>query len=214
MGSAVAAAVKRRAIRALHRTPAGEALLLNVYLWAEEGAEATVLVDALAGGLPDWLVSQVERHASDEARHAALLRARLADLGAIVRAPRVDPISRWKLRRLRLLAERARPRFRAGIAVPLFAIAERMEAMGVRVLDRHVGVLADGDPTRALLARIVTDERHHVRACARALAALVGPDERPALAALRRRIAAVERSFDLVGALGLLAAGVALQVLR
>jgi hypothetical protein len=212
MSDTVAGAIKRRAIRALHATPAGEALLLNLYLWAEEGAEAAVLADVRAGGLPDWLGAQVERHARDEARHAALLRARLAELGAAARAPAVDPLSRWKLRRLRAIVARERTRFRAGAAVPLFAVAHCMEAMGVRVLERHIGVLGAAHATGALLTTIVADERHHVAACARALAALVGPEERPALEALRRRIDAVERSFAVLGALGLLAAGVALRV--
>jgi hypothetical protein len=216
MQARIVGAVKRRAVLALHATPHGEALLLNLYLWAEEGAEGAVLTDALAGSLPAWLAANVARHARDEERHAAWLRARLVALGAPVRAPAVDAISRWKLRRLRALASDARGRFRAGAAVPLFAVAQRMEAMGVRVLERHVAALAAAEdgaahPTRLVLERIVADERQHVGACGRALEALVEPDELQALAAVLRRVDAIERSFGVLGALGLLAAGYGLR---
>jgi hypothetical protein len=210
--AAVVDAVKRRAIRALSATRRGEALLLHTYLWAEEGAEGAVLGEALAGDPPRWLARHVARHAGEEQRHARLLRARLAELGVAARAPRVDPISRRKLARLRRIVLAHARRFRAGRVVPTFAVALRMEAMGVRVLERHVRVLAPPHPTRALLEEIVADERHHVRSCESVLARLVAPDERAALAEVLRRVDAVERAFAVTGALGLLAAGWALRV--
>jgi hypothetical protein len=207
------AAIKRRAIARLHRTPAGEALLLRIYLWAEEGVELEGLADLHAMALPGWLAAELRRHLADESRHAALLRRRLRALGQTP-APggaRVDPLSRLKLARLRRIAERAAGRFQAGRAVPLLALAFRMEAMGVRVIERHVQVLralaatAPEPPALPLLEEILADERRHVASCARALDRLVAPPEQPDLTRLLGKIDGVERAFGITGALAMLA---------
>ena len=214
-------AIKRRALVALHATRRGEALLLNMYLWAEEGAEGAVLRKALATGMPQWLAEQTDRHLRDEERHAALLRKRLADLGAAPGGLKVDALSRWKLRSLEKLAGESAAGFRQGVKVPIFAIAYRLEAMGVRVLERHLEVCSQlaergGEvaPTRELLQQVTADERHHVQACERVLQRLVtDDDEQPKLAKLLGRIDAVERAFGVCGAVGMLAVGYAFQLL-
>jgi hypothetical protein len=196
--------LKRRAIRRLHATRRGEALLLQIYLWAEESAEADTLAAMPA---PPWLRAQVEAHLADERRHATMLRSRLRQLGHEPRAPRVDAVSRLKLSRLRRLAERSAVSFRGGPCVPLLAVAFRMEGMGVRVLRRHVAVLEDAPttPTLAILRRILADESRHVTDCGAALERLVGDGERAALVGLIERIDRTERAFGISGALALLA---------
>ncbi len=208
--------IKRRALRALHRTARGEALVLRTYLWAEELAEGEVL-DETAAGAPPWLARQLERHAADEKRHAVLLRQRLDQLGQTgapmgPALPGADALCRSKLDRLRALAAAYAPRFRSPV-VPLLAVACGMEKLGVRVLTRHLAVLAEVEepgrphPTATLLRRIVVEERGHVAGCERALAKLVEPDELPLLAELRGKIEAVDRAWGVTGALTFLALG-------
>lgn len=225
-------AIKSHAIAVLHSTVRGEALLLRIYLWAEEGAEKTenteraeqriegaVLGDVIAADLPGWLADQIARHAQDEERHATLLRRRLAEMGADARRVDIDPLSRWKLRAIEKVALASAAGFRAGRAVPLFAVAHRMEAMGVRVLERHLRALARIEarrqvdvPARELLREIAADERRHVELCARALRALVHGDEAPLLGDLLRRIDAIERAFGICSAIGLVAAGYGFKI--
>ena len=78
-------AIKSHAITVLHATVRGEALLLRIYLWAEQGAEQQPEGDVIAADLPTWLVDQMARHAQDEERHATLLRRRLAEIGTDAR---------------------------------------------------------------------------------------------------------------------------------
>jgi hypothetical protein len=206
--------IKRRALAALHATTRGEVLLLDIYLWAEEGAEHAALRDAMSADPPPWLAAQVARHLGDEAYHAVLLRERLRQLGAAPASREIDVVSRWKLRALERLGRASASDFRLGLTVPLFAVAYRMEAMGLRVLERHLAVLerveqrtGRPDETREVLLRIASDERHHVEACARALLRLTDDDEHPRLAAVLARIDAVERAFGICGAVGLWLAG-------
>lgn len=202
--------VKRPALRVLHTTRAGEALMLQTYLLAEEAAEGGLLLDPRVGTAPDWLRPQLERHRSDEERHAALLRARLEALGAKPMGM-IDPVSRWKLARLERLLRESGSRFRAGPLVPTLAVAWRLERMGVRVFERHLDVLPD-HPSSALLRRLLSDERAHVGICRHALARLVPEDEQPALQSLVARIDRIERAFGVLGACLLLAIGVALWI--
>jgi uncharacterized radical SAM superfamily Fe-S cluster-containing enzyme len=213
-------AVKRRALRTLHSTRAGEVLMLRLYLWAEETSESEALERVAASTPAAWLREQLVRHRDDEQRHAVLFRARLEAFGASSSAlgGHADRLARGRLKRLERLGSAAAASFREGGAVPLLAIVERMEAMGVRVMHRHVDVLerleaeGRGSPqTRALLEAVLTDERGHLSKCARALEKLVASDERPALEALRERIDAVERSFGVSEALGLFALAQALK---
>src|SRR5690348_6263402 len=111
--------IKRPAIRALHTTRRGEAALLRIYLMGEEHAEEAVLVDAIAEDAPPWLSRWLEKQRADEARHAGMFRQRLRALtGSEPRAAqKIDPVSRWKLGRLRRLANRYASRFRYGLLV-------------------------------------------------------------------------------------------------
>src|SRR6185436_13376202 len=136
-------AIKRPAIRALHGSRRGEATILRVYLEGEEHAEQAVLLDPITETAPEWLRRWMKNHRADEARHASMLRARIVALTGKpdVVTGRMDPVSRWKLRRIERLARASAHRFENGLLVPLLAVAWRMEAMGVRVFKRHVEVL-------------------------------------------------------------------------
>ena len=207
-------AIKRPALRALHATPRGEAAILRVYLAGEEQAERAVLLDPVTETAPPWLARWLAKHQADEARHADMLRARIGELVpslTMSASGNLDPISRWKLRRLQRLARASAPRFAAGLLVPLLAIAWRMEQMGVKVFRRHVEVLRGRDtPTLPLLEKISKDERGHVAACEWALARLVTAPEQNDLAMLVFRIDRIERAFGVLGAVVLLTLGVSL----
>ena len=210
--------IKRPAIRALHATRRGEAALLGIYLMGEEHAEEAVLLDAIALDAPPWLSRWLEKQRADEARHARMFRERLRALtGAEPRsAATIDPVSRWKLDRLRKLASQFASRFRHGLLVPLLAIAWRMEQMGVRVFTRHIDVLdvpgAD-HPTLTLLRKVVTDEKGHVAAVERALTRLTTAPEWNDLQLLVLKIDRIERAFGVLGAVILLGLGVVWAVL-
>ncbi len=212
-------AIKRPALRALHATPRGEAAILRVYLEGEEHAERAVLMDPVTETSPPWLARWLVKHRADEARHAGMLRARIRTLTgrAQVATGGMDPISRWKMRRLARLAENCAPRFAAGLLVPILAIAWRMEQMGVKVFRRHVDVLrARGTPTPTLhlLEKILKDERGHVAACERALGRLVTAPEQNDLAMLVFRIDRIERAFGVLGAAVLFTLGVTLWLVQ
>lgn len=209
-------AIKRPALRALHASARGEAAILRVYLMGEEHAEQAVLLDALAARgeeMPRWLARWLERPRADEARHADMLRARLRELrGSAARTTgEVDPVSRWKLRRLRRLAEEHAEKFEHGIVVPLLAIAWRMEQMAVRVFERHLDVLDATDPshpTATLLRKLCGDEKGHVAAMRRALTRLTQAPEWNDLQLLVVKIDRIERAFGVTGAALLLSMGV------
>ena len=216
--------IKRPALRALHGSRRGEAAILRVYLEGEEHAEGAALNGPLTERAPPWLTRWLAKHRADEARHAALLRARIHELTGdrVVATGKMDPISRWKLRRLARLATMSAPRFGAGLLVPLLAIAWRMEMMGVKVFHRHVEVLRGlraqseksergrDTATLPLLEKILRDERGHVLACERALRRLVTAPEQNDLAMLVFRIDRIERAFGVLGAVVLFTMGVTL----
>lgn len=205
-------AVKRPAISNLHRSARGEALLLRMYLEAEEQEEQAVLLDASAAEMPSWLAKWLELHRADEQRHAALLRARLRQVmgGDVDATGRLDPVSRWKMRRLFRLADERATRFEQGLVVPLLAITWRMERMAVRVFERHIDVLereGSTSPTFDLLRQLVKDEKRHAVAMDRSLRRLVTPDESNDLHLLVTKIDGIERAFGISGAVGMLAMG-------
>jgi len=206
--------IKKPAIAVLHATPRGEAAILRVYLKGEEHAEQAAFLDPATRSAPGWLEKWMANHRADEARHAAMLRARIRELtGNFAARGGLDPLSRWKLRGLERLARSYASRFRAGLLVPLFAIAWRMEAMGVRVFERHVAVLerrGKPTPTLPMLKRILRDERGHVAACQHALRRLVTAPEWNDLQSLVFKIDQLERAFGVLGAVLLLTLGVAL----
>jgi hypothetical protein len=208
-------AVKRPAIRVLHASPRGEAAILRVYLEGEEHAERAVLLDPVTNDAPDWLQKWLVKHRADEARHAEMLRARIVELtGDATRGTgNMDPVSRWKMRRLARLARAYAPKFREGLLVPILATASRMEAMAARVFARHVDVLRAknkkrSSPTLPVLEKILKDERGHVTMCERALARLVAAPEWNDLQMLVLKIDRIERAFGVLGAFVLLSLGV------
>jgi hypothetical protein len=202
-------ATKRPALRLLHRTRDGEALLVRLYLAAERHAEQAAPWQPMLASAPRWLAAWLDQHRAEERRHAALFAQRLQALtgeadDAVDRRGGFDAVSRRKLAALHRLVVRAAPQFNAGAVVPALAVAWRMEEMGVRVFARHVEVL-EGDrpdaPLLPVLRQVLGDERRHARACHRSLERLVGAHERAALAVLVQRIDLIERRLGILGAL-------------
>ncbi len=154
-----------------------------------------------AASAPAWLGKLVANQLSDEARHAALLRARLAELGVAVDRP-PPAIAKAKLWWLERAVAPYRTAFAAGEIVVMLAIAAQFEATGVRVFERHLGVLPPEDPLHPVISSIVADERRHARSCAAALERVVAPPERFLLAELRERVADVDRALGVTIALG------------
>jgi len=205
-------ATKRPALRLLHRTRDGEALLVRLYLEAERQAERAAPWQPMLASAPRWLAAWLDQHRADERRHADLFARRLHELTGETGEARAgfDAISRRKLRSLNGLVVRFTPRFAAGAVVPALAIAWRMEEMGVRVFARHVDVLTGDCPEAPLLPvlrEVLADERRHARACRRSLERLVGAHERATLASLVERIDVIERRLGVVGALALWTCG-------
>jgi rubrerythrin len=204
---------KRPALRVLHRTRAGEALLVRLYLEAERHAERAAPWEPMLAGAPRWLAAWLEGHRADERRHAGLFAERLRALtgeSGDAAGGGFDAVSRRKLAALHRLVIRFAPEFGAGALVPALAVAWRMEEMGVRVFARHVDVLAAARPDAPLLPvleTVLADERRHARACRRSVERLVRPDEEAALASLVERIDRIERRLGVLGALLLLTSG-------
>ena len=194
--------IKRNAVALSKQSPSGEAWLLSGYLWSEECAEALALARTVAASGPGWLGRLLERQLADEARHAGLLRARLAAMGRPAEKPpeRAVALMRAKLRRLDRLVGAYAPRFAAGQVVPLLACAARLEATGVRVFSRHVAVLEAG-ATADMLREILADERRHVRGCESAMARLVLVGERAVLDELEAKIARIDRALGVSSSL-------------
>lgn len=193
--------IKRHALILSRTSPRAEAGILTEYLWAEEGAESSALQRTAAASAPAWLGKLVANQLADEARHAALIRARLAELGVAVDRP-LPALAKAKLWWLERAVAPYRTAFAAGEIVVMLAIAARFEATGVRVFERHLGVLPPEEPLHAMLASIVADERRHAKSCAAALERLVTPPERFLLAELRERVAGVDRALGVTIALG------------
>lgn len=203
---------KRPALRLLHRTRDGEALLVRLYLEAERHAEQAAPWEPMLASAPRWLATWLDHHRAEERRHADLFAQRLealtGDRGAA--GGGFDAVSRRKLRALHRLVVGFAPEFSAGALVPALAIAWRMEEMGVRVFARHVEVLAGARPDAPLLPTLQTvlaDERRHARACRRSVERLVRDHERTTLALLVEWIDRVERRLGVLGALLLLTTG-------
>jgi hypothetical protein len=206
--------IKRHALELSLGSPRAEAQILQEYLWSEESAESDALrrtIDAAAP--PIWLGKLIARQLDDERRHAAILRGRLAALGADADRP-PPAVARAKLWWLERACARHAGAFAAGPIVVFLAVAAQLEATGVRVFGRHLGVLearergaaaaalTAPDPTAEVVRAILADEKRHARSCAAALERLVQDEERPALDELRGRIAAIDRAFGVTIALG------------
>lgn len=195
-------AIKRHALALSAGSRAAQTRVLQEYLWIEEGAEAIAL-DRIPPEAP-WLGKLVRRQLDDETRHAALLRARLAELGVAHTRP-APSILRVKLWWLDRVCAPYHDRFAAGRVVVLLAVAAQLETTGVRMFERHLGVLEatrPGDPTIELLRAILRDERRHMKSCRAAATKLVRDDERAAYAELCDEVAQVDRSFGVTISLG------------
>lgn len=210
--------LKRLALRQLHASAAGEALLLRIYLIGEEATELALQRELLAER-PDWLQRQMDQHLAEEQAHAQAFAQAWAARGgpapqaATGQAP--DWLSRRKITQWHRLALRHAPRFASGVLVPAFAIGLCAEQMATRVLQRHCEVLQTlpgPQPLQPLLARVLADEARHVRLCAHTLGRLVPPAEQAALAELLAEVRAIDRAWGLTGALGLLVAGLVLRL--
>jgi hypothetical protein len=194
--------IKRHALTRTLGSPRAEAQVLQEYLWIEESAESDALQRTIdRTEPPGWLAKLITRQLADERRHAEILRGRLAALGvdASRQAPGFLRVKLWWLERACAPYAHA---FAAGPIITLLAIAAQAEATGVRMFDRHLGVLEERerasravDATAEVVRSILADEKRHARSCAAALERLVRDEERGALDEMRRRIAAIDRAF-------------------
>jgi hypothetical protein len=194
--------IKRHALALSVRSPRAQRQILTEYLWSEEGAESTAL-GRVGSDAPAWLGKLVARQLEDEQRHAQLLRDRLAALGTTTTNP-PPALARAKLWWLERACAPYLEAFAAGPIVVVLAAAAQLEATGVRVFSRHLGVLeqlAPDDPTTSVVRSILSDEKRHAKSCAAALDRLVTDSERDQLAALRERVASIDRAFGITLAL-------------
>jgi len=195
--------LKRAAIRRLHRSAAGESLLLRIYYIGEVTTECALQED-WTGKTPDWLAPLIERHLEDERRHAAAFADALRLRGvSVTNASAPDWLSRRKIAQWRRLGHRYAPRFAQGFLVPAYATGLCAEQMALRVLERHCAVIGARHPMHPLLSRVLGDEVQHVRLCGKVLRQLVAPDETAQLAALLREARAIDASFGVTGALAM-----------
>src|SRR5205823_3408046 len=132
------------------------------------------LAQLAAREAPEWLAPRVEKHRADERRHATMLVEQLERLGVQRKQLALDPVSRWKLKRIQALIDARAPRFEAGHLVPLLAAAMVLEEMAARVFARHLELLDDGHPLKPTLEVLLRDERKHARLCADSLDKLAG----------------------------------------
>ncbi len=133
--------IKRHALTIAAGSPRAEAQVLQEYLWCEESAESDALRQTIGtAGPPAWVTKLLARQLADEERHAALLRERLAALGANADRP-APAIARAKLWWIERACAPYASAFAAGPVVVLLAVAAQLEATGVRMFGRHLGVL-------------------------------------------------------------------------
>ena len=87
----------------------------------------------------------------------------------------------------------------------LLAVAAQLEATGVRMFGRHLGVLeqlAPDDRTTQIIRDVISDERRHAKSCAAAARKLVRPEEADAFISLQDKIAEIDRAFGVTISLG------------
>lgn len=199
--------IKRAALTRLHRSRRGERLLLRMYLAGEDATERALL-DELMPQSPAWLERQVEQHLADERRHVDLFTdaLRVAGYEGDARlAP--DWLSRRKILRWQRLAQRYKGHFEHGLLVPAYATGLCAEQMAARVLSRHCAVIGSRHRLYPLLARVLADEKAHVRLCEQTLRRIVAPGEEGHLAQLLGKIRGIEAGFGVTGALVMYVAG-------
>ena len=193
--------IKRAALVQLHRSVAGECLLLRMYLVGEEATECA-LMDEWSHTAPDWLQPRMEQHLADERHHAAAFADALRSRGQAVvqQATPPDFLSRRKIAQWRRLALAYAPRFSQGILVTAYASGLCAEQMAMRVLQRHCAVLDAQNAMAPLLSRVLADETRHVALCQESLRQLATPEEAPALAELLHEIRRIDASFGVTSA--------------
>jgi rubrerythrin len=150
-----------RMLNRLVASPRGRAFLLGFMADAEESDEKCIFVTLLARVDDEKLHTLVRTHATDEDRHASLLRAAVARGG--VKPEPVPAELRYVLRVERLLGH-VGERFVAGRAGEAYVMLGLIEERAVREWPAIVAALAPLDPqTAEVVAGIVEDERRHVR---------------------------------------------------
>ncbi len=210
--------IKRAALRQLHASNAGERLLLRIYLIGEQATEIA-LQRELVTEPPDWLVRQMDQHLAEEQEHVRAFGAALAQRGDVNVAhsqAQPDWLSRRKIAQWHSVAHRYETLFANGLLVPAFAIGLCAEQMATRVLERHIRLLNQmphGHALQPLLVRVLADEGRHVRLCGEALTRLVEPHEQSVLQKMLAEIRAIDRSWSVTGALGLLLTGLIFRLL-
>lgn len=205
--------LKNAATRLLHRSVAGELLLLRIYFMGEISSVDGIRHEVGGLPMPDWLQQQNRQHAQEEGQHIRLLSEAIrARGGKIPHKARLDLISQYKVNRWRQLGLASSPHFAAGDLVPAYVIGLCAEQMALRVLDRHCTLIGPAHSFYPLLDRIRQDEIRHVEFCARAIEALVSPSEVPALLRLVQQIRQVEQSWGLTTMAGLWFVGLGLSI--
>ncbi len=210
--------IKRAALRHLHASGAGERVLLRIYLVGEEATEIA-LQRELVTQPPQWLVRQMDQHLAEEQAHVRAFSAALAERGeanAAHRQLQPDWLSRHKIAQWHAVARRYETSFKNGLLVPAFAIGLCAEQMATRVLERHLSLLneiPDRQDLQSLLARVLMDEGRHVQLCSDALTRLIEPHEQPSFVTMLAEIRAIDRSWSVTGAIGLLLVGLSLRLL-
>ncbi|SEQ68168.1 hypothetical protein SAMN03080615_02352 [Amphritea atlantica] len=211
-------AIKRAALRQLHASHAGERLLLRIYLIGEDATEIALQQELLSEP-PDWIVRQMEQHLNEERQHVRAFAAALEERGETTVAQSTaqpDWLSRRKIAQWHAIAHRYESSFKSRLLVPAFAIGLCAEQMATRVLERHIRLLQQISPSHPLLpllVRVLSDEGRHVQMCSGALIRLVEPHEQGTLQKMLAEIRAVDRSWSVTGALGLLSVGLLLRLL-
>lgn len=209
-------AIKRSALRQLHASQAGERLLLRIYFIGEEATELA-LQRELVVERPEWLIQQMDQHLADERAHANAFAKLLAERGCEIESgAQPDWLSRRKIAKWHRIAHKYAPSFSNGVLVPAFAIGLCAELMAARVLERHIDVLSqlpDTSNLASLLNRVLNDERRHVKLCCYALDRLVSTQEKSMLDKLLKEVEAIDRSWSVVGAIGLFLVGCSLRLL-
>ena len=147
-------ATKRPALRLLHRSRGGEALLVRLYLEAERHAERAAPWEPLLVSAPRWL-GWLDRHRDEERGHAGFSPGACARSAETTPAPAAAALMSSAAGSCgRSPADRGlRSSLRGGALVPALAVAWRMEEMGVRVFARHAEVLAQR-PRCGVAARV------------------------------------------------------------
>jgi sphingolipid 4-desaturase/C4-monooxygenase len=145
-------------------TPAGRAHLLTLVADSESNDEGRIFA-ALAQYEDPWLAGVVKRHSDDEARHAALLEARIVANGA---GRPVLPESLDMLGQLDAALDglMSRPISSREDVMRAYLLLQVLEERAVSQLPLFVEAFAQVDPeTSAVFATLLRDEQRHLGYC-------------------------------------------------